>query len=449
MPTAISQKTLVSKKDPSYHIFINTSLFIFSMLQFLKKIIKKEEQQATIAFHELENWLSSKEAYHKDLVKKDVADILEALQKESERILAKLKELEEAALRNDKMPQRALAVMQGNREAFIRALSRFFSNIDLKHEDVFESSKKSIKMQKEMTDLASSTARSHAILSQLFANHIADITESMRLVDLHLKKITSTVETSTLQKILHLKQELQDIQKKIQAKARHEQAIKDHSVAAEETSKKKEKVHTDLVDKEQSSEFGRYQELLDEAQQAEVAMLEVENTLFHDFSDLERVLRKFSKITIMHEALIEQYLQNAIHALMADEKLDIIALIEGMKKAVMDNTIELEERKREKILAKVNQLTQDYFMNMKEKYSKLKMSLDSVNTKIEENIVQKEVNSLKDEEERLEMELGKYKAAMQDFERELQKIDVDALKKNIEEKINKELAQNKEKIIIQ
>ena len=419
------------------------------MLQFLKKIIKKEEQQATIAFHELENWLSSKEAYHKDLVKKDVADILEALQKESERILAKLKELEEAALRNDKMPQRALAVMQGNREAFIRALSRFFSNIDLKHEDVFESSKKSIKMQKEMTDLASSTARSHAILSQLFANHVADITESMRLVDLHLKKITSTVETSTLQKILHLKQELQDIQKKIQAKARHEQAIKDHSVAAEETSKKKEKVHTDLVDKEQSSEFGRYQELLDEAQQAEVAMLEVENTLFHDFSDLERVLRKFSKITIMHEALIEQYLQNAIHALMADEKLDIIALIEGMKKAVMDNTIELEERKREKILAKVNQLTQDYFMNMKEKYSKLKMSLDSVNTKIEENIVQKEVNSLKDEEERLEMELGKYKAAMQDFERELQKIDVDALKKNIEEKINKELAQNKEKIIIQ
>ena len=419
------------------------------MLQFLKKIIKKEEQQATIAFHELENWLSSKEAYYKDLVKKDIADILEALQKESERILAKLKELEEAALRNDKMPQRALAVMQGNREAFIRALSRFFSNIDLKHEDVFESSKKSIKMQKEMTDLASSTARSHAILSQLFANHIADITESMRLVDLHLKKITSTVETSTLQKILHLKQELQDIQKKIQAKARHEQAIKDHSVAAEETSKKKEKVHTDLVDKEQSSEFGRYQELLDEAQQAEVAMLEVENTLFHDFSDLERVLRKFSKITIMHEALIEQYLQNAIHALMADEKLDIIALIEGMKKAVMDNTIELEERKREKILAKVNQLTQDYFMNMKEKYSKLKMSLDSVNTKIEENIVQKEVNSLKDEEERLEMELGKYKAAMQDFERELQKIDVDALKKNIEEKINKELAQNKEKIIIQ
>ena len=128
------------------------------MLKFIKKLFAPEEekQDEKISLDELSSWLDNKTKPLFESLKKDIKGIIKTIDDEKEKTIESLKKLENSKLQNPNIPNRAKTIMEGNRAAFMKKVSHFFSNIDLRFENFDELIKKCKNLDNEMDSLAKS-----------------------------------------------------------------------------------------------------------------------------------------------------------------------------------------------------------------------------------------------------------------------------------------------------
>src|SRR3989338_285511 len=109
------------------------------MLKFIRNLLsKKEAHEEKISLDELDFWLDIKAKPIFDDLNARINEIIEKINGEKEKSNENLKTLENAQLQNPKIPERVKTIMQGNREGFIKKVSSFFKNIDLKYDNYNE-----------------------------------------------------------------------------------------------------------------------------------------------------------------------------------------------------------------------------------------------------------------------------------------------------------------------
>src|SRR3989344_5384136 len=134
------------------------------MLKFIKNLFAKQEiQEEKIGIDGLNGWLDAKTKPMLNDLDIKINETIEKINDEKGKSDENLKTLENAQLQNPKIPERVKAIMQGNREGFIKRVSLFFNNIDfnnvdLKYNYYNELIEKCRGIQNEINSLGSSTA---------------------------------------------------------------------------------------------------------------------------------------------------------------------------------------------------------------------------------------------------------------------------------------------------
>ena len=160
---------------------------------------------------------------------------------------------------------------------------------------------------------------------------------------------------------------------------------------------------------------------------------------------MEKALKKYSKIAFENEKLIGNYLNDPIKALTKDHSLEIIKILENLRKIIEENKLELDQKKNERALSKIKGLDKGYFLGLQGRYKDIEERLGRINSGTENNDAKrqlddynKELDSIKDKIESI-----KNNISMDNYE--LEKIDIDKLKKNLQEEIRNAL---NEKVIL-
>ncbi|MAE42467.1 hypothetical protein CMO93_01740 [Candidatus Woesearchaeota archaeon] len=417
------------------------------MLKFIKKLFAKEEEkpEEKVVLSELGKWLDAKEKPLLESLKNRVNEIIGRVNEERKVLSDNLKKLEDAKLQNPNIPNRAKTIMEGNRKAFIKKVSHLFNNIDLKYEDFNEITRRSKDLEKDIDLLGKSTARTYQILSEFFAREIASIAEIIKKIETNSKSIRESVNYNKINAIKKIKNDVKDFQNKTRLKENILKELGQEKRNLEDEKNKNAKIEKNIEDIKSSENYKNFENLLKEKDEFEKQLKEIEDRLFHDFSVLEKALKKYGKIAFENGKLVESYLKDSVKALAGDEELKIISILGNLKQAVEEDKLELDEKKGGKALLKIKELDKQYFEALQKKYNGLKGNLEKINKNMKSNEAKNQLDDSKGKLDIIKNNINNIDNKIAIVNGELEKIDIEKLKKAIREEINEKL---NEKIIL-
>ncbi len=407
------------------------------MLKFIKNLFAKEEiPEEKIELNELNSWLEEKTKPIFQDLNNYINQIINKIDNEKEKVLENIKKLREAKLQNPNIPERAKTIMEGNRAAFIRKTSFFFANVDLKFNDYNELIKKCNNVENEIESLGKATARSYQVLNEFFAREAENIAINIKNIENYAKDIKNSIENNKISIINKIKNNVIEIQNKIRLKEKYSIELVNNKNKLQTNKDRLLEAENEINEIKSGEGYKNFGDLLKEGEAINKEINEIENKLFHDFSVLERALRKYSKIAFENENLIRHYLGNSINALIKDNQLEIIKVLNNLEKSLVDNKIGLDAKKSEKTLSKIKELNKEYFANIQNNYNKLKEKLNEIKTLIENNKSNNELKIKNKELESIKLNIENLNNNILSLNNELKKIDIGKLKESLQEEIN-------------
>ncbi len=407
------------------------------MLNFLKKLFAKEEiKEEKIELNELNIWLDEKAKPFFEELNDNIDQIKNKINNEKNKVSENLKKLENTQLQNPKIPERIKTIMQGNRIAFIKKTSYFFNNIDLEYNNYNELIKKCNNIKNDLDLLAKSTAKSFQVLNEFFAREVENAAINIKKVENYSKEIINIVNNSKLLDIDKIKDNIIEIKNKIKLKENLANNLTNEKNNYENNKNKLLEIENKIDEIRSSEDYKKYENLLVEENNFEAKLSNIENQLFHDFSALDKALRKYSKIAFEDGDLVVSYLNSPVKALMIDNDLKIIKILNELEKNLVGNKLELDTKKSEKTLSKIKDLTNDYFSNLQNNYNKYKNKINELKLSIENN---KSNNGLKLKNKELDitkLNIANISNNISKLNNELEKINIEKLKENLQNKIN-------------
>jgi len=414
------------------------------MLNFIKNFFAKEEiQEEKIELNELSNWLDEKTKPIFENLSNNINQIIHEITDEKEKAFENIRILEAAKLQNPKIPERIKTIMEGNRSAFIKKVSFFLGNIDLKFYDCDEILKKCDEIKNQIDNLGKSTARSYQVLNEFFAREAERIAANIKNIENYSKGIELAVKNSKISIINKIKNDIADIQNKIKLKKEYSNEMENGKNNLQNNKNKLLEIENKINEIKSGIDYKNYETSLEERKNTESKTKEIENILFHDFSALDRPLKKYAKTAFENEDLIALYLSSPIKALAYDNNLEIAKIMANLEKSLRESKLELDQKKSEKTLAKIKEMDKQYFNGLRDKYKKSDERIAALGMAIESNEAKKELENLYIDLKKINETILAINENISNLGNEIEKIDVSQLKeglqKEIKEIINEEI----------
>jgi hypothetical protein len=413
------------------------------MFRFLKNIFtKKEIEKEEIALNELENWFNEKtNAVFNDLSKK-IESMKLNINHEIQKCYENIEELKKGELKNPKIPIRAKQAMEGNRDAYIKRIKIFLNNIDLDIKAHGALADFCDNFSKELDTLAKSTMKSYQILQEFLANESSNIAMNIRNLDNSMKELKSIMKNSKIKNIENLKNQIPDLKNQINNKGSLQEELNNKNNNAEDFKKSKTNLEGEIKTFEKSDEYINFKNLLNKKYSTEKEIEEHKDTLLHSFSILEKAFKKFSRIVFEDERLVKKYIERPIKTLIEDKELVIMKILGNLEKNLSENKLELEEKKKQRALIEVKRLDKGFFLNFLKKFNELDNDLEEINKELENNEIEKKGDELHNKLDSLDSEIGKIEEEINNKKNEYERINIQELKNDLQEKINNTLNKN-------
>ncbi|MBW2977200.1 hypothetical protein KY347_07195 [Candidatus Woesearchaeota archaeon] len=408
------------------------------MLNFIKKFFAKEEiPEEKIGLGQLSAWLDEKAKPIFEELNAAISRAISSLNDEKQKLFKNLEILEKAKLQNPKIPERIKTIMEGNRSAFIKKVSLLFSNIDLSYTDYDELIKKCQSIINELDALAKSTAKSYQVLNEFFAREAGNAASNIKKAEDFLKEIIEIAASSKISKLKKTKSDIEEIKGKIELKKQYLQRLWDEKNTLKNIENEKLTAESKIREILSGKDYRDFENLLVEKKSNEFKLVEIENTLFHDFSVIEKALKKYSKIAFENENLIVAYLKNPIKALASDNGLKIMNILNDLEKSISGNKLELDAKKIQKTISKIKELDPHYFSNNKHNFEDLNEKLAKISLDIENNKSNNGLKLKREELKNIKYKIENLNSNILSISNGLEKINISELKENLQNEINK------------
>ena len=406
------------------------------MLGLIKKIFsKREKQEEKVELNMLEEWLDSKAKPIFEELGNRINQLIKGISDEKIRLGENLKVLEDAELLNPKIPERAKTIMQGNRASFIKKVSFFLDNIDLKMNGYDEIAGKSERIVNDLDLLAKSTAKSYHILNEFFAREIEKSASCLKGIGDKCRELKDAISKSKAPLIGKIKEAIGSAQSKIKLKEGRIKGLESKNKELNSKESRRSELEHNINRIKSSQEYENYQNLLSEKKHVESKIKDNENSFFHDFSALERALRKYAKIAFEDENMVLAYLENPIKALIDDSGLRIMAILSKLKDAIKKGNLGLEDKKSEKAIALLENLNLGYFTKIKNTHMDLGENLSDALKRLENDETAKKLDALKEQLNDINHSLDFLSGDIKALEDEINKINIPKLKEEMQKDI--------------
>ncbi len=402
------------------------------MLDFIKKIFAKEEiKKETVPLNKLDSWyeVRKKEIYDRlnEEIKVVNDKIINEIEKAGENIIA----LEKAKLKNPNISMREKQFMVGNRDAYIKKIKIFLKQIELP-KDVNSVNDFLTNFNNNIESFSKTTAKPYHILQEFFANESNKIANNIGNIDRTVKELRKKIEKVSLGSLGGIKEQIKKINDDVGEKKKNTDELKKDKTKLEDLNKSIKDNEKSIKELEESKEYKNLIKLKEDKQKLVDELDSHKETLNHSFSILERALKKYSKICLEDEKLVISYLENPILTLRKDFDLKIVKVLDNMESSIINNTIDLKEKKKNKTIEEIRRSDKEFFESFLSKYTELINKIAELDKKIltskvgeQKDKVEKELKKKKEDKAKLEQNIV-------NMNKEIEKINIEKKKKKIE-----------------
>jgi hypothetical protein len=406
------------------------------MFRFIKKLFSKEEiEEEKVSLEDLNSWLDEKSKLLFDDLNVKIDEIIQKIKDEKNVLYENLNILENAELQNSKIPERAKTIMEGNRSGFIKRVLLFFDNIDLKYDEYEDLIAKCKNIENQINLLGKSTSRNYQVLNEFFAREAEKSAMNIKNVENYAKQLLSSINTSKISSIDKIKKMIIDLKNKIKLKESYSLQFVNNKKSIESNKGRKAEIENKIKELKSNAEYRAFEKMHEESEKTKSKISVIEKQLLHDFSTLEKSLKKYSKIAFENEKQILDYLDNSIITLVKDTDFKIIKILDSLKGSISRGELELDEKKQSRAIQKIDELDGVYFNKMREDYKDAKARLNDLNYKISCNNSKKVIEASENELVNVNGNIKKNSDEILNLTKELEKINIDELKKRLLDEI--------------
>ncbi|MBW3002507.1 hypothetical protein KY338_05105 [Candidatus Woesearchaeota archaeon] len=405
------------------------------MLGFLKRLFTREPEVPVeeIELANLHSWFDEKTKFNIDSLTAELKEVGSRVSQEISAAKKNIETLNNAELLNPNIPERAKHFMQGNREAYSKKVGSFLDRVHVPYAisdfPVFHSA-----IQEELKELTQGTAKSFQILQEFFANESRQVMANVGSISKEINSFKEAFDTAGLNILDDTRKRITDFQTKLDLRQALEKDFDSQKkILAEHTEEiKKLKEETELLQKDKE-----LTELKNNFKQAQARVEETRERITGPFSSINTALRKFERITYRHRIIVQKYIDSPLDALLQDLHLSILKALHDMEMAIVNNRIDLKDKKKEKTLEVMKLLTREYLGSFLTEYGQIKHEQDKIKKQIANLDV---VVLLKEKKERitkLENNRIDIERKIDLFSKELSKVDIQELENKLVENLRK------------
>ncbi len=357
------------------------------MLEFIKKIFQKEEEQVskeltTINLQSLEEWLNEKAKPLMEEIRLQTEEVLMKVNEELERARVNIEVLEYAKLQNPNIPFRAKQYMEGNRKAYVRAINSFLGHMEINNKDYFYLLDFCKLFDELINDLNKGTLRSYTILQEFFANETNKIAQNLKNFDSLFKELKSILNSKRVSAVNNTREKIQNLKTKTKQKLNLDVDFKSRGADVKLASDEKDAILAEIEKFNKSDEHNNFLKLNEEKKNKSSTHYNEENQILQSFAVLERPLRKYSHIAFEHEEIVLDYLKQPIETLADDKNLVILEVLKNLEKLLNENKLQIDDRKKEKSLEETKKLDKEFIEQFLKKYLSFKEEMEEIDNKI-------------------------------------------------------------------
>ncbi|MBU0466979.1 MAG: hypothetical protein KJ718_02460 [Nanoarchaeota archaeon] len=405
-----------------------------AFFDFLRRSSKKEEQKQLeeINLNEIPDWIGSKSNKIFENLDSEFEEIREKISQEKIALKQNLKNLEQAELKNKDIPDRMKQIMEGNRRIYVHKINSFIRKINFPS-DTDEALNFAVSFDSELDKFDKSIGKSHNILEEFFPEKANLVSTNVKNIDKLVKEAKSKIKNSEVEKVNELKNHVSSTLNKIKQKEEGHKRLK---LLEEDLKFHKETINNKesrLEQLQQQETYKKIIELMETKEQLEQKIKENESKFVHSFSEIETALKKYENLS--ENKLAKRYLEDSLNALLGDKDLEILGLLDAIKKAIASGDITLKDKKKDKVIKELDSLDKDYIESFLQTHTNSNKDLSELDSKIRSSNILKEIENLKDELKQDNTNLEKDKFKIGKMKKETEGIDVSQLISGLEDKI--------------
>lgn len=322
------------------------------MLERLKSLFggKKEPEEVSLQFKEVEAWLADMSLEKRKSFDKESAAVLDAITRTIENCEEQLDVLKDATLRNENLPQRAIQIMQGNRESYIFNTKKFLEKID---PDTYKPEELAAVFKAEVVKLAETNKKSGLVMKEFFGNESLAISNSIKDMESSVKSIEKLMVDSGMNEMEKLKKEYASLNSRIENKQRLALEMDELLSKKKASIDKKEKIEKTIQKLKQAKDYANIEELRAKKRKYKDEHKRIAGTVAAHFSSIEPALKKYGRISL-NDTVIKAYLKDSPKALVNDESLSIVPVLESLRKQL--DKLDLKDKKKEKMTENLDKI---------------------------------------------------------------------------------------------
>ena len=405
------------------------------MFGFLKKLFSKEPEVPVeeIELDNLSSWFDDKTKSKIESLNNELKEVGQRVNSEISQTKKNIEVLNNAKLLNPNIPERAKHFMQGNRDAYSKKINSFLDRVHVPYSisdfSVFHSS-----VQEELKELTQGTAKSFQILQEFFANESRKVMGNIGSISKEINSFNQAFDDAGLNILDETKKRITDFQTKLKLRDALEQDLTARKQELEEHTAEIRKLKEDI---ELLQKDRQLTELKSKFKQAQAKVEETRERITSPFSVINPALRKFERITYRHRTIVQKYIDSPLDALLQDLHLSILKALHDLEMSIMNNRIDMKDKKREKTLEVMKLLTREYMGSFLTEYGQIKHEQDKLKKQIANLDAVVLLKEKKDKIIKLENNRIDIERKIDVFSKELAKVDIEELENKLVENLRK------------
>ncbi|PIZ51733.1 hypothetical protein COY27_02575 [Candidatus Woesearchaeota archaeon CG_4_10_14_0_2_um_filter_33_13] len=422
----------------------------FSLLNTFKNIFSKINQSSSkieierIENEDLEDWLEKKISqlpFHSYL--KDYFSQLKSIKEELNEQLEELKKVE-VSKEHKNVQERVKNIVFGHKEKYIREMERFNEQllpIEKKEGEKFSSLQEyqeavrfNQELDQKLDQLAKNTAKSYQASQHLFFDKVEEVFKSVGEVNILVKDFKKNIDLHKIEDLRLLTEKIQELRITIEKKSNLENEIKKKEIELNQIEKEKTIKEKKVDEFKKTEDYKNYLSLLREQEQAKIKNKGIQQELSLLFSKVNRPLKKYAHFSL-DSKLIDKYLDNAIEAFDMDKELKIKEIFEGMDKNW--EKLNCDDKQKNVFLDVKEKINNKFLEQIKISQDKYFKEEQDLKEKINNNSSDETLRVLEHNFEKAEHLYYHLDKEIKDQKQKLERINLEEIKNNIEEKIKK------------
>jgi len=396
-------------------------------MNWLKRIFSTEEEKVerpieTISIAELPKWFETVSESKFEELRSEIVRSFSLINEQRELTKKKLDALGRAELQNPNIPERAKQIMEGNRDAYMKQYGFFLRSLEVPHETEHASTIEFCDtFVTDVQNLVQSTGRNTQIMNEFFSRELAEVNKGMKSMHDAVDFVKQCISEKNQDLVFMdgLKDDIVKLQDKLERKIELSGHLHELEQKIESSKSLRDKLNKQEDRLRQSPQYTDYARLSKERSILIEDEKRLKSDLNHLFSQIDRALRKYQRIAVEHQEIVEQYADDPVNAILGDGNLVVLSVLDRMKLNVVDGTLGLKEKDQEKIIQRIDSMNREIFEQFLFQYNDLKNARKKVDEQYNSSRIVRELEDVE------------YKLNHLNSQMESQQEKIDVVKKNL------------------